>query len=469
MLTTVAEYIRTEAVACSAAFGLPGYLAGVYHGGDQIVVAHGVANIETGIPMTEDTSFLIGSVTKVLTTTLLLQHVERGLIDLDERVTSYLPELQLASPAGAGEIRVRNLLNHTDGIDGDIFLPDINGEGALKMYVQQLERCATLFEPGEYLSYSNPAFMIAGRLLEVVTGKRFHDLFERELYQRIGARDSCTSAAQAILRRTAVGHFGNPVTGAAQRTRMFMLPESWSACGSTPIMTTGDLLAFARTHLKNGVAPSGERVLSQELTQRMRTVTFDMRTPSVPPIGLGWWVVPLGETTGLWHAGASPGGSCYLLVIPEYDFAFAAFGNGPGAPHDKLALWLVREHLRVQVPEVVSAFVEASDLASYEGTYRSNQLRMDIRAVDGQLEQAITYEPLDADQERILTEGSGAQFPGPPLRFVPVGNGLFAPAGAPLESFTGIRGRGGLMSFHGQAQGRAAYRGWAGRLARRIT
>ena len=64
-------------------FKLPGYLAGVYHDGDQTVVAHGVVNVVTGVPMTEDTGFLFGSVTKVLTTTLVLQQVERGIIDLD--------------------------------------------------------------------------------------------------------------------------------------------------------------------------------------------------------------------------------------------------------------------------------------------------------------------------------------------------------------------------------------------------
>jgi CubicO group peptidase (beta-lactamase class C family) len=62
---------------------LPGYLAGVYHAGEQTVIAEGVANVVTGEPMTEDTSYLCGSITKVLTATLLLQCVERGQVDLD--------------------------------------------------------------------------------------------------------------------------------------------------------------------------------------------------------------------------------------------------------------------------------------------------------------------------------------------------------------------------------------------------
>src|SRR6266699_7248465 len=100
-------------------FKLPGYLAGVYHDGDQSVVAHGVANIVTGAPMREDTGFLIGSITKVLTTTLVLHQAERGTVDLDERVVMYVPEFKLTTPGAAEQIRVRGLLTHTNGIDAD--------------------------------------------------------------------------------------------------------------------------------------------------------------------------------------------------------------------------------------------------------------------------------------------------------------------------------------------------------------
>ena len=127
MLEAVATHIREQAAAYCEATKVPGYLAGVYHDGDQTVVAHGVANAVTGAPMRDDTGFLFGSVTKVLTTTLVLQQVERGLVDLDERVITYLPEFKLATPAAAEEIRVRNLLNHTNGIDADLFFPDAKG------------------------------------------------------------------------------------------------------------------------------------------------------------------------------------------------------------------------------------------------------------------------------------------------------------------------------------------------------
>jgi len=462
-LAEIAEQFTHKLTELGVARGVPGYVAGVYHAGEQFVVAYGVANAATGAPMTDDTGFLVGSITKVLTTTLVMRAVERGLLDLDERVVTYLPEFSLADPAD--EIRVRNLLNHTDGIDGDLYFPLSWGREALREYVKSVSRCGTLFEPGEWVSYSNPAFNIAGRLLEVVTDEWYHDLLQRELYERIGMTSSSTSAEQAILRRTAVGHF--PAPSGAQRTDTFMLPESWSACGSTAIVTVGDLLAFARMHLADGIAPSGERVLSRESTEQMRTTTFDIGALNFVPIGLGWWLLPLGGTVALWHGGGSPGGSSHLVVFPEHDFAFAGFGNlaGAGGLHDPLTRWVIEEHLGLDVAPLVERTVDPGDLSRFTGTYRSDQLRIDVREVDGTLEQTFAFEPTDHQQRRILAGFSGENFPPSPQRLVAVGDGLFADANAPLDSLSGLA-RMFMVGFHGDAKGHAAHRSQGMRLPR---
>jgi len=248
---------------------------------------------------------------------------------------------------------------------------------------------------------------------------------------------------------------------------MFMLPHTWSAAGSTPIVTIADLLAFARMHIADGVATTGERVLSNESAQRMRIATHTMGTPNVPSVGLGWWLLPFGDTIALWHGGGSPGGSSHLVVIPEHDFAFAGFGNGPGARvlHDSLTLSLLRDHLGIDVPDLFSTTVPAPELDRYAGSYRSHQLRVDIAVVDGELEQTFAFEPLDEEQRRNLDRFSGGDFPPPPLRLVPVGDGLFAAAGVPLDTLTGL-GRLSMVSFHGEATGHAAYRSSGARLPR---
>lgn len=450
--------------------GVAGYLAGVYHAGEQAVLACGYANVDTRTAMTEDTGFLLGSITKVMTTTLLLRYVERGAVDLDEKVTTYLPEFTLARRGHVDALRVRHLVNHTNGIDADALMPSaVKGRDAIKSYVDALAHRGALFDVDEYVSYSNPGFSVAGRILEVSTGTPFNELLERELFAPVGMTDSVTSAEQAILRRTAVGHVVDSNTGKLRPTSVFALPASGAAAGASPIVTIADLLAFARTHLADGVSPTGTRVLATELSELMRTVTHDMRTPNVPPIGLGWWLIPFGSTIGLWHQGGSPGGTSTLIVSPEHDLAFAAFGNGPSAAvfHDRLMLWL-REYLGLDVLDsLVRPAHDARDVSAYEGTYHAFQFRHDLSAVDRDLEHVSTFHPIDDDHARTLTGYSGGTLD-QRTRLTPVGEGLLAPAGQPVEAFTGVSGRIGLMSFHGTTgEGKPAYFSQRLRLARR--
>ncbi len=468
-LHTIEARIREEIADRCAADHIPGFVAGVHHAGDQIAFAHGTANAATEAPMREDTGFLFGSVTKVLTTTLVLQQVERGNLDLDAPVAKYLPEFALRTPGAADRILVRHLVSHTNGIDADLYFPDASGRDALKTYVEGLAaRCGTLFEPGEQLSYSNGGMIVAGRLLEVVAGVSFPELLARDVYAPAGMKDSSTSAAQAILRSTAIGHFPDPATTAARPTGMFMLPDTWGPAGGTPIGTVTDLLAFGRTHLAGGVSPAGTRVLSAESVALMQQVSHDMATPNVPPMGLGWVRYPFGDTTVLAMSGASPGGVAILCVLPEHDLVFTAYGNTAGAIvlQDRILQLLLRDHLGVPVPAVLTEPTPEADLAPYAGTYRSDQLRIDVSVVDGQLEERMTYEPADASQERIFTAFAGGATSAPPQRYVPIRPGLFAPAGYPPETFDGYL-RLLLVSYHDLRDGRARFRNGGGRLTRR--
>ena len=456
---TDTEHFSKRLAAFCEATRVPGVVAGVHHAGEQFLVACGVASTATGAPMREDTGFLFGSITKIMTTALVLRQVERGAVDLEAPVVRYLPEFQLATPGTAEKIRVHHLLTHTSGIDADLFFPDVSGPGALQTYVDRLAReCGTLFEPGRYVSYSNGGMIVAGRLLEVVTGRPYHELLEREIFAGAGMTDSCTSAERAILRSTAIGHFPDPVTGEIRPTGTFMLPGTWAPAGATAIGTISDLLAFGRIHLAGGSAPAGSPVLTAESVARMRTVTHDTGTPDTSPVGLGWLVQRMGATTVLTMSGASPGGVAVLAVLPDHDLVFAAYGNDARALelHDELLLHLVREFGEVTTPAYAPVTAE---LQPFAGTYRSNQLRVDVRVVDGELEEQVTYEPADEGQERVFTGFAGGPFSAPPQRYVPVGEGLFAPAGVPLDGLPPYY----LVSYHGGGE----YRSSGGRLTRR--
>jgi CubicO group peptidase (beta-lactamase class C family) len=160
---------------------------GVDIGGERVVLAHGIANLNTGQEFTEDTGYLLGSVTKVLTTTILMRLVERGLVEVDAPVSRYVPEFALENADAAAEITIRMLVNHTNGIDADLLMPSgVRGRDALKSYTAFLPGFGVLFEPGTCIHYTNPGFVLAGRVIEEQTGLPFERAIEVELFEPCG-------------------------------------------------------------------------------------------------------------------------------------------------------------------------------------------------------------------------------------------------------------------------------------------
>jgi hypothetical protein len=200
----------------------------------------------------------------------------------------------------------------------------------------------------------------------------------------------------------------------------------------------------------------------------VRSVARDMGTPNLSPMGHGWLLVRFGNTNVLSFSGASPGGVAVLVGVPDHDLVFAAFGNDPRTLplHDKLLLWLLREHLHIEVPDLLQHATPVGDLTPYAGTYASNQLRVEVSVVHGQLEETLRYEPQDASQARIFREFSGGAVEASPRRFVPIREALFAPAGMPLQAFNGYS-RILMISYHGFSNGRWKYRCAGGRMTRR--
>ena len=212
-----------------------------------------------------------------------------------------------------------------------------------------------LFDPGRYVSYSNGGMIVAGRLLEVVTGTAYADLLEREVFATVGMDDSCTSAEKAILRSTAVGHFLDPQRPPRTPDGHVQAPGLLGTGGSYPDRHRSPTCWRSPERISPGAGRVRWRLLSAESIGRMQQVWHDMRTPNVPPIGLGWLLTPFGSTTVLSMSGASPGGVAVLAVVPEHDLAFAAFGNDPRAMvlHDQLLLWLLRRTPRHRGADLV--------------------------------------------------------------------------------------------------------------------
>ena len=365
----------------AAAHGVPGAALGILRLGEAAdgsgdgltAVATGVLNKATGVTATPDSVFQIGSISKVWTTTLAMQLVDGGLLDLDRPVVEVLPELHLADAEATASITLRHLLSHSSGLDGDAFLDTGRGDDALQRFVAELRSQPQLFPPGSAFSYCNAGFGVVGRVIEVVLGLDWDTALRQRLIRPLGLTGTSTLPEEAILRRAAVGHLGEPGAD-SYPTTSWMFARCAGPAGLVN-STVADLLAFVRMHLAGGVHTDGTRILSQRSAD-------DMQQPRVGlPAGLahhgarclGWWSERWSDSVRLGHDGAVIGQYAYLDVLPEHGLAVALFTNGPGANNLWAQLrpevWSVLADVEVPGPVEPPAQTPAVDLGRHAGTY----------------------------------------------------------------------------------------------------
>ncbi|QSB14697.1 serine hydrolase [Natronosporangium hydrolyticum] len=370
-------------------FRVPGAVLGVRRGTDRTVVATGVTNVETTVPVTPETRFQIGSITKPLTATAALRLVDQGRLDLDKPVVNYLPELRLADRSATGQITLRHLLTHTSGIDGDLFHDFGRGDDCLARYVAALAEVPQLHAPGATLSYSNSGYAVVGRLIEVITGQVWDEALRELLLDPAGLTGVSTLPEQALLHRVAVGHV-HEADEPLRRTEVWSLPRATAAFGGTPCATADDLLTFAGLHLDAGVTTGGGRLLSAELVAAMQAEQAPV--PGGHQVadswGLGWFRGPAGGSAMIGHNGSTLGQHAFLRLLPDHDLAVTLLTNGGFAAdlHTVLIRELIEELTGVRLPDPVTPSPESAssepataDLGRWAGVYQRTGVRYEVR------------------------------------------------------------------------------------------
>jgi CubicO group peptidase (beta-lactamase class C family) len=377
-LISVQAWLDDQLPALLQKHDVPGAAWAVLHDGEVVDGAAGLLSRTTEVEATPDSVFQIGSITKLWTSTLVMQLVDEGLVDLDVPVRTYLPEFQLASESAAAVITTRQLLNHTAGFEGDIFTDTGVGDDCLEKYIALLADVPQLFEPGEQFSYNNAGFCVLGRLVEVLRDTTFDVALREHVIAPLGLTHTATSPYEAIMFRAAVGHL--ETEAGYQPAPMWAMARSNAPAGSMLSMRPRDLVAFARMHLSDGQASDGTQVLAPGTSAAMQARAVEV--PYTGIMGSSWGLgferfdVPEGDIVG--HDGSTIGQNAFLRTVPGAGLAVALLTNGG----DVISLYheivgrIVDELSDTQLPglPVPAAEPEQIDASRYVGTYSADVL-----------------------------------------------------------------------------------------------
>jgi CubicO group peptidase (beta-lactamase class C family) len=329
-LSEVSDWIGDRLPGLLEEYDVPAAAVGVLADGDVVDHAAGLLSMSTGVQATTESVFQIGSITKLWTSSLVLQLVDEGKVDLDATIRTYLPEFRIADEDAASAITVRQLLTHTSGFEGDVFTDTGVGDDCVEKYLAVLHGVPQLFPPGTMWSYNNAGFCVLGRLVEVLREKPYDVALRDHLITPLGITHAATSPYEAVLFRAAVGHIETSPGAGFHPAPVWALVRSNVAAGSMFATSARSLLAFARMHLEDGRAHDGTQVLAPGTPALMQSHQVDL--PYLGHLGTSWGLgferfdQPGGVVVG--HDGNTIGQSAFLRLVPDAGVAVTVLTNG---------------------------------------------------------------------------------------------------------------------------------------------
>jgi CubicO group peptidase (beta-lactamase class C family) len=346
---------------------VPGAVIGVHRGDTTVIAVHGVANITTGEPMTAQTVSQVASVSKLFTAYALHGLLaERG-IGVDSPINALVPELASLDEG----ITIRRLLDHTSGIEGDLW-DDFGSNGdAISQFTAALPSHGSISAPGELFSYCNAGYVALGRLVEILGGATFDRVIDRRVIGPLGLTHTTLRLTDAVQHRLAIGH--DLAADGVLRARPYISMRCLSPTGGV-LSTVPDLLRFANT------IPAAMREHS--------SVSPDPWTS-----GPGW-CLGMTDCTGtdgeptFGHDGLWIGAGAYVRIVPGRDLVIAMVG---AAGHARTVWQDVYGQLLADLGMQGTGLPAADpdvvlDASRYVGAYRRLSQDITVDEVDGVLQ-----------------------------------------------------------------------------------
>lgn len=326
-----------------ASIGVPGVSISIVEDG-KVTLARGYGFKRLGAPdrVGPDTLFSTGSTGKAVTVAALATLVDQGKIKWDDKVIDRLTWFQMYDPWVTREMTIRDLLVHRSGLGlgaGDLlFVPDAKYSRAESVRRLRYIKPATSFRSG--YAYDNVLYMVAGQLIEAVTGKTFEKYVAEHVFKPAGMLQS-TSDDDVRFTRTdrAQPHarLSGPFRGLGEQQLLNEregLGRNAAPAGGLAV-SANDMARWLQIQLGRGKLPEGNgRLFSESASREMWTPVVFQPVDELPPAlaaavpnfytyALGWDVQDYKGEKIIWHGGFVWGFKTAVVLIPNRNVGFS--------------------------------------------------------------------------------------------------------------------------------------------------
>jgi CubicO group peptidase (beta-lactamase class C family) len=275
--------------------------------------SQGLADVASGRPMQADTVFWIASMTKPITSVALLTLQDEGKLSVNDPVSTYLPEfanLKNKDGSPAKPITIKHLMTHSSGLPENT-PEETHSAKNLQDLVTAFTKKPMQFEPGSKWQYCQTGINSMGRIIEVVSGKKFEDFLDERIIKPLGMIDTTFYPSADLQKRLATAY--KTESGKLNPTDIFAFAgRDLADRNRVPLAngglfsTAGDYAKFCRMLLNNG-ALDGKQYLKPETVKQMSSVqSGELKTGFTEGNGWGLGVCVVREPQGV-TAALSPG------------------------------------------------------------------------------------------------------------------------------------------------------------------
>jgi len=338
-IDALAERFRTE-------LEIPGLAVAITTPQQDYAKGYGIRTLGEAGAVDEHTLFAIASNSKAFTAAALAVLVDEGKVGWDQPVRTYLPEFKMFDPAVSQMMTVRDLLTHRSGLP--------LGAGDLLYFPPSTHKSADVLKALEYLKpvrgfrsgydYDNILYVVAGLVIERVSGKSWQDFVTQRLLRPLGMLESVPDRDSVNTANVAGRHGrrGPPVTGLGPLTKVFIDdPTSTTAAAGGINTSASDIVHWLRAQLDHGKLPDGSRVWSEKQAAELWTpqtimsssdgaIPDDPTNPVTSTYALGWIVRDYRGERILRHSGGLHGQVTQTALLPKRGIGVAVLTNVEG-------------------------------------------------------------------------------------------------------------------------------------------
>ncbi len=357
--------------------GLPGLSIGIVY--DQELVysrGFGYSNLEDSIVTSSQTIYRIASLTKVFTSTAILQLRDQGRLRLDDPVEQYLPWFRMKTRfPDQPKVTIRQLLTHTSGLPREAAYPywtDNKFPSRTEM-IKGLENQEMIFAPEERFKYSNLGFAIAGEIVAEAAGMPYSEYVEKNILEPLGMKSTTVYFQDSQSSRLATGYSRNLDDG-SRKIMPFTNARALNAAINIS-STIGDMARFASLQFRERQIVFGDQILKGSTIREMRRIQW-LNPDWQSGYGLGFSIWHEDDRTIVGHSGGVAGYKSQFSFLPEEKVAVIVFTNSDDGDPGFFASHI----LTLMLPSIQRATARSVDISipdpewnTYVGRYEDSR------------------------------------------------------------------------------------------------